>query len=568
VISKLPHTRSLYAFAYVALSILGPNFVAAQAVPDAGSVLRQIEEGRRNELPPRSESEFTAPPPLESLGGATVTVNEFRFVGNALLTSEELAGAVARYVGRPIDFTELQNAAIAVATAYRAAGWVVRAYLPQQDITNGAVTIQIVEAVFGAVRVEGNPRRVSTQRLEAIVRTAQAPGAPLNAASLDRGLLLINDLPGIAATGRLAAGERSSETDLVLAVEDGSPIDGSVTLDDVGGRFTGEARVIGSASLNDRLGIGDRADALLLHSEGSDYLRLAYSLPIGNRGWRIGANASQLGYDIITEEFAALDAHGTSASVGFEASYPLVRSRLRNLYMTFNADDRRFDNKSLGETVTHYSVQTAAFSLYGNVFDSWGRGGATTARLALTQGNVDLSGSPNEAIDAMTLRTAGGFQKVNLSLSRTQAITDRISLFLGAERQMANENLDSSEKVYLGGSQGVRAYPENEAGGSEGTLVTFEMRTRIAPNVSLTPFVDWGSARVNKHNDFIGATQRNSVDLQGAGIAVGWATKMGLSMKATLARRSGDNPNASLTGEDQDGSLVENRVWLQVSLPF
>jgi hemolysin activation/secretion protein len=550
------------------MSLLGPNFVAAQAVPDAGSVLRQIEEGRRNELPPRSESEFTAPPPLESLGGATVTVTDFRFVGNSLLTNEELARAVARYVGHPIDFTELQNAAIAVATAYREAGWVVRAYLPQQDITGGAVTIQIVEAVFGTVRIEGNPRRVATQRLEAIVRTAQTPGAPLNAGSLDRGLLLINDLPGIAATGRLAAGERASETDLVLAVEDGSPIDGSVTLDDVGGRFTGASRVIGSASLNDRLGIGDRADALLLHSEGSDYLRLAYSLPIGSRGWRIGANASQLDYDIITDEFAALDAHGTSASLGLEASYPLVRSRLKNLYMAFNADDRRFDNKSLGQTVTHYTVQTAAFSLYGNVFDSWGRGGATAARLAVTQGDVDLAGSPNEAIDAMTLRTSGGFQKVNLSLSRTQAITDRISLFLSAEQQIANENLDSSEKVYLGGSQGVRAYPENEAGGSEGTLVTFEMRTRIAPHVSLTPFVDWGSARVNKHNDFIGATQRNSVDLKGAGVAIDWATKMGLSMRATFARRSGDNPNASLTGEDQDGSLVENRVWLQVSMPF
>ena len=41
---------------------------------------------------------------------------------------------------------ELRN----LAAAYREAGWVVRAYLPQQDIAGGTVTIQIVEAIFGA----------------------------------------------------------------------------------------------------------------------------------------------------------------------------------------------------------------------------------------------------------------------------------------------------------------------------------------------------------------------------------------------------------------------------------
>jgi hemolysin activation/secretion protein len=138
----------------------------------------------------------------------------------------------------------------------------------------------------------------------------------------------------------------------------------------------------------------------------------------------------------------------------------------------------------------------------------------------------------------------------------------------GAERQMANKNLDSSEKMYLGGSQGVRAYPENEAGGSEATRLTLEMRTRIGRNVSLTPFVDWGSALVNKRNDFVGSADPNKVQLKGAGISFGWAAKTGLSLKATLARRSGDNPNALSTGKDQDGSLVENRVWLQVSMPF
>jgi hypothetical protein len=45
-------------------------------------------------------------------------------------------------------------------------------------------------------------------------------------------------------------------------------------------------------------------------------------------------------------------------------------------------------------------------------------------------------------------------------------------------------------------------------------------------------------------------------------------SSFGLNFKATLARRIGDNPNPTPAGDDQDGSLVKNRIWLQVSMPF
>jgi hemolysin activation/secretion protein len=531
-------------------------------------VLRQIERGRRDELPPEAPPQFVAPAPLESIGGVTVTVNEFRFEGNSLLTAEQLRPAVASFTAHPIDFTGLQNAAIAVANAYRRAGWVVRAYLPAQDVTTGIVTIEIIEARFGAVRFEGQYKRVSTKRLRRIAEAAQAPGDPVNADDLDRSLLLINDLPGVAAVGRLAAGRNDAETDLVLALEDRPLVDGSVIMDDAGARFTGGERVIGTASLEGRAGIGDRADALLLHSQGSDYLRLAYSLPVGSRGWRVGANASRLDYDIVLDDFAALDAHGSSSSTGFEASYPLVRSRLANLYLRIDGDDRRFDNKSVGQTTTHYGVQAGSVGVYGNRFDRLHGGGATNAALSLVKGRVDLAGSPNEALDAVTAHTHGGFTKLRYSASRLQSLTGRISLFASLDGQAAGDNLDSSEKLYLGGSQGVRAYPEDEAGGSSGLLATLEARSRVGRSVDLTAFYDWGRVTLNEDNDFAGAPELNRLELKGAGVSVGWVTRFGLNLKATLARRIGDNPNPTPTGDDQDGSLVKNRFWLQASMPF
>ncbi len=47
-----------------------------------------------------------------------------------------------------------------------------------------------------------------------------------------------------------------------------------------------------------------------------------------------------------------------------------------------------------------------------------------------------------------------------------------------------------------------------------------------------------------------------------------WLAGFGLNLKATWARRIGDNPNPTLAGNDQDGSLTKNRFWLQAKLPF
>jgi hemolysin activation/secretion protein len=390
----------------------------------------------------------------------------------------------------------------------------------------------------------------------------------VNVEDLDRALLLISDLPGVIATGRLSPGDNHAETDLTLVVQDAALVDGNVTVDNAGARFTGVSRVIADASLNGRLGVGDRADALLLYSEGSEYMRLGYSLPFSRHGWRAGVNASHLSYNVLTPEFSALDAHGTSTAAGIEVSYPLLRSRLKNLYLGFDAGEKRFDNKSAGQTSTRYSVQAATLGAYGNLFDSFFGGGANSASIALVQGSVDLSGSPNEAADALTTRAAGSFQKLRFSASRLQAITDHVALFASLDGQLASKNLDSSQKLYLGGSQGVRAYPENEAGGAEGLLLNLEARANVADIFTVTAFLDWGSVRVNKDNDIPGAVAHNSIDLKGAGLSVGWVASFGLHLQATAAQRIGSNPNSTSNGDDQDGSLVKSRVWLQAGMPF
>jgi len=539
----------------------------AQSAPEAGTLLQQIEKQKQPALPPKAGPLFAPPAVLESLGGATVVVTEFRFAGNTRLTNAQLASAVAGFKGRPLNFAELQSAAIAVATTYRKAGWVVRAYLPKQDVTGGTVTIQIVEAKFGAVRVEGTTL-MSASRLTRIVDSAQPPGTALNAQALDRGLLLINDLPGIKAEGRLAEGQSEGETDLVLQVGDGKEVTGDVDTDNAGARSTGLNRVIADVSVNSLFGLGDRIDAMLLHSLGSDYERTAYSQPIGSDGLRVGVNASHLTYHVVTAALAALDARGTSTTAGAEATYPLWRDRLQNLYVSFTVDDKRFDNKSSGAITSAYSVRTAGLGLYGNLFDQFRGGGANSASLTVEEGNVDLGDSPNEAADGATTNTNGGFRKLHFSASRQQTITEQFSLYAALSGQLTNKNIDSSEKFYLGGSSAVRAYPANEGGGSEGAMLNFEARERLPANFNLIGFFDVGTVEVNKDNDITGAAHPNTDSLKGVGFTVGWTAHMGLAVTASYARRIGHNPDPTSTGTDQDGSLDLNRIWLQASVPF
>ena len=555
--------------AALALALFCGN-AAAQTPPDAGALRQQIEQGREATLPRKAlPTQPATPKAMRPLSGVLVTVTQFRLAGNTLLGTEQLQPALAPFLNRPLDYTQLQAAAAAVADVYRAAGWIVRAYLPEQDVVGGVVTIQIIEAVFGGVQLEGPAAtRVPLAQILRGFDAQQKVGAPLNTDAIDRALLLVDDLPGVVVTGSLREGAQASQTDLVIKLGDEPLVVGEVNLDNTGSRSTGANRLSANINLNSPFQQGDLLSASLIHTEGSDYVRLGGTLPVGDKGWRVGANASTMRYRLVTAEFAALDSTGTSGSAGLEASYPIIRARQHNLYFNASLEHKSFDNQANAATATHYQADNLNLSLAGNLFDNLGGGGANSASLTYTSGRLDLSGSPNQAADAGNAQTDGAFSKLRYSASRQQIITDDLSLYAAVSGQWASKNLDSSEKFFLGGANGVRAYPSSEAGGSSGQLLNLELRYRLPQGFTLIGFYDAGQVTVNTNNNFASAPALNDYALKGAGLALAWQGETGWSFKATWARRIGDNPNPSATGTDQDGSLVTDRLWLSATLSF
>jgi hemolysin activation/secretion protein len=119
----------------------------------------------------------TPPAELRPASGLSIKVQSFRFAGNNLLSSDQLSPVVAEFVHRELSFDDLQRAADAVAAAYREAGWIVRVYLPEQDVSAGVITLQVVEARFAGVRMEGAPSKlVMASEIEAWFKSRQPMG--------------------------------------------------------------------------------------------------------------------------------------------------------------------------------------------------------------------------------------------------------------------------------------------------------------------------------------------------------------------------------------------------------
>ncbi len=541
---------------FAAPLVLAPMHTAlAQAKPDAGTLQQQIERERKLANPPKNPSvKYADPAQFAPSPGVVLRVKSFRFLGNTLLPKDELELVTAHFVGKTLGYSEIQQVTVAVANAYREAGWVVRAYLPQQDVSEGIVTIQVIEAVYGGTQLEGAPpTRVKQSQLLDAMSVAQAKGSLINADKIDRALLLLDDLPGISVSGSLQKGQGENETAVLLKVSDEALISGEFGLDNTGSNATGANRASGNFLLNSPFGMGDLATANLIYSRGSQYGRLSYSVPVNNDGWRVGANSSYLKYNLVTDHFQSLDANGSASFAGLDAHYPIIRSRKKNLYLGAHYLEKRFDNEANHVVTARYSIDALSFGLNGNLFDRLGGGGANAAGLVLTQGKVKLGQldlSENATIQ-------GTFTKLNYNLSRQQFVSDKLAIFASLSGQVANKNLDSAEKFYLGGAYGVRAFATSEGGGTDGHIASLELRWNMMRTLTVSGFIDSGRI-LNKRDTLTNASQ-HAYKLQGVGVVINWQAAANLNFSATWAHPLSNN---------QDGSLDKNRWWLTASLPF
>ena len=503
-------------------------------------------------------------------------IKKINFKGNQRITDQQLARIVEKYVGVMINTDVLIQATEAVNNFYRKMGYLAFAEMPNQDLTDGNVLIQIAEARFSGAVVEDPTGQLSkTNLVQKTIENQQPKNALVDLKAIDKASSAVAEIPGVKASLSLRPGANSGETEAVATVTEGKKIDGNVSLDSAGAKSIGELRALGKITLNNPLGLGDSADAQAVHSKGMDFQRVSYTLPVGYSGWRAGINASNSQYNLIASEYISLNAKGPSSSQGVDLSIPLLREKDKQLSLQFAFDQKRFRNEAAGEVQSQYAGRALTSTLSGSASQS--QNSTTSGNVQLVRGTIDLSGSTASHIssDLSTVQTAGNYAKLKFNISQKYDFDASNTGLISLQSQFANKNLDSSEKFYLGGMQGVRAYPTNEAGGSLGNLVTMEWQRQLMlqdTRWTASGFVDYGDVTVNRNNSYVGASTLNKYSLSGYGLWLGASvpSKQGIStFRLIWSHRLGNNPGAnSTTGADQDGTLIYNRFRFSLNHAF
>jgi len=504
-----------------------------------------------------------------------IFIKNFKFSGNTVISDQQLRKEVANWINKPSDLNSLGHAVLAISNFYKDSGWLATAELPEQDLKDGIVHIHVTEARFGGVVVDqrrlGNiDPSLPIQKVE----TANAKGQVLSLDAVETTTLMISEVPGIQASVSLIAGEKDGETQISLELDKAKTTEMTVSTDNSGARSTGQERQLFQLSLNGLFQQGETMQLQAMRSEGSEFFRFSINKIILPNGLRLGINTLAMKYQLITPEYMSINAHGPSNSNGFDLMWPILRTKSKNLTLQINADDKKFSNEtSLGAT-SKYQGKLYSLSLQGSTSAlSHGRG-LTSASLQVSQGDLDFSQSPDQIQDANGLQLAGMFQKIKMSASHVQKINARNNLSTSFQAQWASKNLDGSEKMYLGGPLGIRAYPTNESGGSLGQMLNVEWQHSMPVNIgamTFAGFYDAGLTVINRFNDYPGALGLNAYGLRGGGIWWGWSIPNSLGManlKLTWARRMGENPARNSLGNDQDGSYVLDRFWLTLLQSF
>ncbi|MDB5417709.1 MAG: Polypeptide-transport-associated domain protein ShlB-type [Phenylobacterium sp.] len=537
----------------------------AQPTVGGGGQLRQIPPAPvQPQTVPDMRIERGQAPAVPEAAGPRIVVRSLHVTGETRFTEGQLIAAAGFQPGAELDLAGLRAMAARITDVYNRHGYLVaQAYVPAQDIHDGAVTIEVIEGRYGKVALS-NETNVSGGLARSVLAGLE-PGDVVATAPLERRLLLLSDLPGVAVKSTLTPGETVGTSDLLVDLAPGRRITGSLEADNAGNRYTGQYRGGATLNFNEPLGWGDVASVRVLTAgSGFNYVRGAYQGRI--QDLTVGVAYEHLSYKL-GKEFAPLHASGTVDIASLYGSYPLIRSRDTNLYALADFDDRRFKDK-VGATasVTDKTARVGILGLAGDHHDGLWGGGWTSGSINWALGDLNIKTPTVRAIDALTARSNGSYNKLSFEVARLQSLGGGpLSLYGEARGQLASKNLDSSEKMELGGAYGVRAYPEGEAYGDQGYILTAEARLRLAGlsdwtggTMQAVAFADHGEVTINKNPWAAGA---NSRSLSAAGVGLTWADRHNLLVKVSYAFKLGSERATS--APDRSG-----RLWVQISKLF
>lgn len=570
-------------FRYVVMPLLAFGSTSPALAQDAGSLLRDKEQGKEITLPPPPPTE-TAPEPSSTLSaqaerGPTLLVKSVAFTGKVALLDDAGRAELTRQIeGKEVDFAQIRAFTDSINATLRQNGHLLaHAIIPPQDATGGTLTIEIREGTLSEVMLEfGKGARIRKGILSGII-DSHIDKESLDSGDLESALLRINDLPGVSARSRLAPGSSPGTSRLMVDVEEEPVVTASFSGDNFGSPSTGRAQAHAQVAFSDVTGIGDLTRLGFSYSDGQRYTSASLAVPVSTTGLVASLNYAYLDYHNTDAVGSLAGLRGRAHYGSLGLSYQAARSRGFNLRFNAGLGGKALIDDSAAGRLQDKRIVSGTLGFTADLTDHALGGGITQFTAGWTYGDLDLSRVPGALLgDSLSLRTQGGFHRLNADLVRLQSLPGPLSLMVRASGQWSSKNLDSSESFSLGGPYGVRGWPTGEGRGDAGITGTLELRYDLPlppklGGLQFTAFFDAGKVWLNK--DALGlpslnACGCNSYSLSSAGLGVSWR-QHNFSLSGTWARGLGTNPGRSVFGgTNVDGRTDRQQFWLSGSLSF
>jgi hemolysin activation/secretion protein len=471
----------------ITISSLASTIAFGASIPSIGDIQNQIKEPNikkeQQNIPKIETKEYKS---AKSFSTKTIKVVDFSISGNNHIPLSELEKFFVESKNRDLTFNQINQVVENINKYYKDKGYFVSvAYLPVQNVNenNGVVKIEVIEGNYGNFKIN-NKSLVKYSKIEGILKETKKSKI-VSTDSLKRSLLILRDTPGIAISNlNIAKGDKNGSVDFEVTTEATNRVNGYAVVDNVGGRYTGKNRLMGGIDINSPSGIGDKITLFGMVSNGYNLKsgKIGYSAPLTNSGLMAELTYSHTNYSL-TEEYEALDAIGTSKAIEAKLSYPVIKSEIENLniYLALASKNNKDEVKSILDT-TKKDITSLKIGLnYDKGYLLFDKFSNSTIDFYLTRGKLSFNDATKEATDVAGDNTNGYYTKLNANLFNTIQFNNQFSFDTTLKMQYAlnHKNLDGSEDFFIGGSSGVKLYPDGELSAEKGYLLSMEAKYNL-----------------------------------------------------------------------------------------
>ena len=488
--------------AVVASSLLSLSLVQAapdvRPLPGERDLIRDRQERLLEEQRKRLEELQQLPgrqapvEPVASPGDQRCfEIKTIRLEGVSLLSEREQRELLEPFVNRCLGSSQLNELLKTITQRYIDRGYVTsRAYLPQQDLSDGELDVLVVEG-----RLEGVDSSAIASERELAMAFPGTPGEPLDLRELEQLVDQLNRLPSRPAQLELLPGEQVGGSRVQLKGEPSKPWHVSLSRHNDGDVSTGEQQWgIGldwdsPLGLADQLSIRGGADAVSDEFRHSDNQSLYYSLPYG--WWTFSYSYSQSYYRNQTEGAGfVFEMDGESRTHALRAERLLHRDAVSKTSVNVGISHLRTRNyiedalvdvssQRLSEAQLGFNHGRRIGSAFVNADIGWQRGiGAFDAQ---------REGDPQPG------QPVARYNKYSLTLSYLQPFQlwgESFSFDSLLNGQWSEDVLYSPQRISIGGLASVRGFKEQSLSGDSGGYWRNQLRwTRPVTWAPLQPYL-------------------------------------------------------------------------------